>query len=178
VRLCGAYLGDNDGTCPQLTCIRDAGHAPPHDNVEGDRPAGPVLLVGESNPYGSDPEFALYPTPRNCAGDRLRRLVLGVSVDEYMGAGFARANLCAGSWSARRAAESAAVLADRHDRFVLLGARVSAAFGVPFRPFSVVRRGGAVLAVLPHPSGRCRLWNAPGAFELARALLRSEGLLA
>lgn len=34
--LCGAYLGDNDGTCPQLTCIRAKGHDGPHDNVQGD----------------------------------------------------------------------------------------------------------------------------------------------
>ncbi len=39
VKVCGAYLGDNDGTCPQLTCIRPSGHEGLHDNVsaaEGD----------------------------------------------------------------------------------------------------------------------------------------------
>lgn len=36
VALCGEYLGDNDGTCPQLTCIRKKGHAGLHDNVRGD----------------------------------------------------------------------------------------------------------------------------------------------
>jgi len=35
-RLCGKYLGDNDGTCPQLTCIRDHGHPDDCDNVRGD----------------------------------------------------------------------------------------------------------------------------------------------
>lgn len=30
---CGKYLGDNDGTCPQLTCIRERGHAGLCDNV-------------------------------------------------------------------------------------------------------------------------------------------------
>lgn len=34
--LCGVYLGDNDGTCPQLTCIRTKGHEGLHDNVRGD----------------------------------------------------------------------------------------------------------------------------------------------
>lgn len=34
--LCGIYLGDNDATCPQLTCVRDKGHPPPCDNVRGD----------------------------------------------------------------------------------------------------------------------------------------------
>jgi len=33
---CGAYLGDNDATTPQLTCIRRAGHEGLHDNVVGD----------------------------------------------------------------------------------------------------------------------------------------------
>lgn len=34
--VCGAYVGDNDATCPQLTCIRDRGHAGDHDNVNDD----------------------------------------------------------------------------------------------------------------------------------------------
>jgi hypothetical protein len=33
---CGKYLGDNDGTYLQLTCIRDFGHDGPCDNVQGD----------------------------------------------------------------------------------------------------------------------------------------------
>lgn len=31
--VCGRYLGDNDGTCPQLTCTRDWGHGGLCDNV-------------------------------------------------------------------------------------------------------------------------------------------------
>lgn len=27
-----------------------------------------IVLVGELNPYGADPQFALYPTPRHAAG--------------------------------------------------------------------------------------------------------------
>jgi hypothetical protein len=34
---CGKYLGDNDATCPQLTCIRDHGHEGLCDNVRSDR---------------------------------------------------------------------------------------------------------------------------------------------
>lgn len=34
--LCGKYLGDNDATCPQLTCIRDRHHDGLCDNVRGD----------------------------------------------------------------------------------------------------------------------------------------------
>lgn len=34
--VCRKYLGDNDGTCPQLTCIRRHGHDGDCDNVRGD----------------------------------------------------------------------------------------------------------------------------------------------
>lgn len=37
---CGKYLGDNDGTCPQLTCIRERGHEGLCDNVS-DAEEGP-----------------------------------------------------------------------------------------------------------------------------------------
>lgn len=33
---CGKYIGDNDATCPQLTCIRGEGHPDACDNVSGD----------------------------------------------------------------------------------------------------------------------------------------------
>lgn len=33
---CGKYLGDNDATCPQLTCIRRKNHEGLCDNVRGD----------------------------------------------------------------------------------------------------------------------------------------------
>lgn len=33
---CGRYVGDNDATCPQITCVRFAGHPGPCDNVRGD----------------------------------------------------------------------------------------------------------------------------------------------
>ena len=36
IPLCGKYLGDNDGTCPQLTCVRPKGHYGDCDNVRGD----------------------------------------------------------------------------------------------------------------------------------------------
>lgn len=39
-RLCGQYVGDNDGTCPQLTCVRRKGHDGLCDNVRGDDEAG------------------------------------------------------------------------------------------------------------------------------------------
>ena len=41
-QLCGEYVGDNDGTCPQIKCIRTKGHEPPCDNVRGDEEAPPL----------------------------------------------------------------------------------------------------------------------------------------
>lgn len=44
MKRCGKYLGDNDATCPQLTCIREHGHPGLCDNVS-DRPDLPSALV-------------------------------------------------------------------------------------------------------------------------------------
>jgi len=163
------------------------------------------LLVGEANPYGGSPEFALYPHPRGCAGDRLCRIVLGMEPDRYLDA-FDRVNLCPERWSIRQARERAAkIVQARVDPVpvVLLGARVCAAFGLKFQPFSVWERvdhrsalddrvvisarapselrappraGGVPYVLLPHPSGRSRLWDAPGSVDRARCLLRQSGI--
>lgn len=37
-RECGKYLGDNDATCPQLTCLRLRGHQGQCDNTYGEPP--------------------------------------------------------------------------------------------------------------------------------------------
>jgi hypothetical protein len=155
-----------------------------------DRPPRRLWLVGERNPYGADPFFALYPLPRNAAGGRLCR-VLGMTADRYLEA-FERRNLMphdAGRWSAPAARAAADALLEAHPTghaLVLLGARVSAAFGVDYASNTFaprfmqvgdrVLRGRRVL-VLPHPSGRSRAWNHPDAAALARGaleMLRSE----
>lgn len=116
------------------------------------------LLVGESNPYGANPRFALYPMPERSAGGRLCRLVLGMRMAEYLRS-YDRANLCAGKWAAAASrAEAARLATSRTAPIVLLGANPS-----------------ANAAVLPHPSGLCRLWSEQGAFERARAALRAAG---
>ena len=128
-----------------------------------------VILVGESNPYGADPYYALYPCPDGCAGHRLCRLVLNMTRCTYLAA-FERVNLCAGKWSIKEARARAEEIGYLNDRVVLLGSKVSAAFGVAFEPFTIKRQSdtGQALAILPHPSGLCRLWNEPQAFERAR----------
>lgn len=122
------------------------------------------VLVGESNPYGRDPYYALYPAPDGCSGHRLCVRILGMRRAEYLAA-FDRVNLCDGPWSIADAAGKADAL--RGGRLILLGAKVCRAFRVPFRPFEESEAG----LVLPHPSGLCRLWNVPGNIEAARRVM-------
>ena len=65
-----------------------------------------ILLVGESNPYGADPEFALFPLPERASGARLQE-ILRLSTGEYLRR-HDRVNLCAeGKWSGPLARQSA-----------------------------------------------------------------------
>lgn len=128
-----------------------------------------VLVVGEVNPYGVDPKFALYPRPRHASGNRLRA-IMGLTDTAYMKF-LDRANLCAGKWSApaaRRAAEDLVLLP--YDVLILLGAKVRGAFDGP-APFKQFVSMEYRLVGLPHPSGRCRTWSDPGAAERAREVL-------
>lgn len=138
---------------------------------------GRVLLVGESNPYGDDSRFALHPSPPGCAGHRLAHHILGMEDREYL-AVFDRINLLSSRapWSTRRARRAALILLCAPQRIVALGARVTRAFlGQPAETFQAYwvegPNGRSRVVSLPHPSGRCRLWNAPGAVPAARALV-------
>jgi len=155
----------------------------------GNRGAPPrPLLVGEANPYGGDPEFALYPSPPGCSGDRLCRLVMGLDPDDYLER-FDWVNLCPSRWSTRAARGRAdEIAAERAGGVVvLLGAKVAGAFGhaPPHKPFAVLdgayrdQEGAPRLrfVVLPHPSGLSRAWGVPGAYERARSVLRGAGVL-
>jgi hypothetical protein len=137
------------------------------------------LLVGELNPYGVDPRFALYPGPAGSAGHRLCEKVLDLTPKQYIGL-FDRVNLCSSKWSvaeARREAEH--ILSEnRWPVIVLLGRKVSTAFGLGDSvPFTVRTLGDRKVAILPHPSGRCREWNDPSSFVNARTVLRTAGAL-
>lgn len=129
------------------------------------RPSDPrrPLLVGEDNPRSADPTHALLPYPDNCAGHRLSK-ILGLSRVEYMMI-FDRVNLCLENWVAAEARERAAELDDGARPLVLLGVKVTRAFGLPTAPF--VQHANKL--VFPHPSGRCRVWNDEGTRERARA---------
>jgi hypothetical protein len=151
----------------------------------------PVVLVGEDNPHDKEPFFDLYDVPVNSAGARLRTKILGCSRAVYFGPDVHRANLCRGKWSAPKAREEAARLARLHPTatFVLLGKKVRDAFGIyqldGDETIRVIRGKNWVselvsqprtVVLLPHPSGRCRAWNEPGAIERARWALRDAGL--
>jgi hypothetical protein len=144
------------------------------------------LIVGEMNPYGVDPAYALYHLPRGAAGNRLHT-ILQLSDVEYLRT-FDRVNLCTGKWSAPVARAEARRLVETVDRrpgIVLLGKKVAEAFGLyDVEPFTVFARGkgrGAPartnVVVLPHPSGRNRIWNDPRVAGQARAAMTRAGLL-
>lgn len=140
---------------------------------------GRVLLLGEQNPYGSDPEFALYCYPPNCAGYRLLR-ILGLPQHQYLS--LHRKNLCDGDWSKEQAKARAFELLSPESPWkvmVLLGRKVTEVFekvaleDVPLVAFSTRPCcPGMTLVSLPHPSGRnAALWN-PKARDRARQILR------
>jgi hypothetical protein len=143
------------------------------------------LLVGEANPYQSDPRlaqrYALYPDPPGCAGWNLCHRIMQLDEAEYL-ARFDRVNLCAGKWSMREARAKADEIKIQDRTLVLFGAKASSAFGwvkfneAVFRWFQA-NRGAPDFVILPHPSGLSRAWNEPGAHERARAVLREAGVL-
>jgi hypothetical protein len=140
-----------------------------------------AILVGEQNPYRGHPQYALYPSPPGCAGARLQEKILDVTLSAYL-TDYVRANLCSGPWRFDEARAEARSLSVRYPYppIVLLGVKVAIAFGFPSAPpFSVL--SSAILrrpvVVLPHPSGRCRTWHEPDAYERARAALRGAGVI-
>ena len=140
-------------------------------------PANGPLLVGEANPYGSLPEYTLWPSPERSAGYRLCHNILGMTQHQYLTT-FRRTNLCPTAWSMKAARERAAQLKSTERSLILLGAKVCEAFGFAYEPLANHERGyveawDTRILILPHPSGLCRYWNAPGAMDNARAAVES-----
>lgn len=143
-------------------------------------------IVGEDNPHGSDPRQALFPSPERSAGYRLCVEILGLVRAEYLQY-YDRVNLCTGRWSAPEARKKAAELVLTKQPLILLGRKVCNSFAISYTPFEVVRVNvicditneilPLVSVVLPHPSGRCRLWQESYAIKRARAAVASAGLL-
>lgn len=131
------------------------------------------LFVGEMNPYGSDPYYALYCQPEFSSGGRLRK-ILGLTRHKYVS--LYRTNLCNGRWSLRSARSRAnRILASEDPRFdviATLGRKVQKAFGLGLADFfTTVEHTGRTFVVLPHPSGLSRAWNDPSATTRTRQLL-------
>lgn len=154
-----------------------------------DRSAASALIVGER--YNTDPSMHAAGWPP--LFERRPYLGLTRSGAFLWGSGRRRllqlgvrwlrsANLLwpapAGDWDAAAASAWARrLLADpatsTHRLLWLCGVRVAAAFGLGgAAPMSLHRRDGLVLAVLPHPSGRSRIWNDPASPELCRRFVR------
>lgn len=130
-----------------------------------------MILVGEQ-PSGSENGDG------PIAGRAGRRLagLLSVSWDSYLS--LDRRNLLrnAGRWDPAAARETAAEIdaLPADVVLVLLGRKVQGAFGLAgFPQFTVARTpAGKRAYLLPHPSGRCRVWNDPRAAQTARRFLR------
>lgn len=125
------------------------------------------ILVGEANPYGGDPYFALYPSPPGCAGHRLCKLILGMDEDVYLDT-FERVNLCPHKWSVKIARVKARDLMEGGQKLILLGTKVRDAFGLSWlTPFTSTW----TILSLPHPSGLNRIWGQAGMIDKARTAI-------
>lgn len=124
------------------------------------------VIVGEHNPYGINPEFALYHLPREASGNRLREH-LGLKDATYEA--IDKVNLCSRRWNMKEARAAVWDLMVEYDALLLLGSKVRDAFNGPAA--WCVLPGDPILLSLPHPSGLCREWNRKMAREDARALL-------
>lgn len=138
--------------------------------------ASKPLIIGEANPYGGDTYYALYPQPSGCAGWRLCHKILQMTEDQYLET-FDRRNLCPRDWDTADARAEALVLLrstyTAHYKLILFGSKVSRAFGLSFMPLTRHEVNSKTLLVLPHPSGRCPLWNQiPDAMKIAREMIQ------
>jgi hypothetical protein len=149
-----------------------------------------VVFVGEASSNGHPVAFA-GDNPGG-AGRRLASL-LGVTVDEmHARENWTFVNLFRGplkAWDAKLARDASNLLCtDLCARFrgyhvilVYLGRRVAEAMNYR-RPFFEVSRysdpvGGSTHVVVPHPSGRCRLWNDVRNVTKFRKVMRETGVL-
>ncbi len=130
-----------------------------------------VLLVGEDNPLSDDPEYALFPYPKNSAGHRLQQ-ILGLRKVTYLK--LSRVNLCSGGWDAidARIKANELRLAPDYSTIATLGRKVATAFSLYGTFFNVIPEEGTTFVMLPHPSGLSRVWNDPTAPLRVRVIMR------
>lgn len=151
------------------------------------------IIIGLFNPYSSNPEHALAPSPERSAGHRLwkmlnqlvvplssapRALQAATEKHFYMEV-FDRRNLCLTLNDTRhtRCKELARQMEiTQGSTVILLGRDVLAAFTCPERPLKPILihpqvHGGITWRWLPHPSGRTTKYNDPAMRMLAGMLL-------
>lgn len=130
-------------------------------------------LVGESPNRATvgQPDLWLVPDDSGLMHSANRLLALtGWTLDQYLGVFEHRTNLW--HWpmrlwanDGRKHARQIAMQSTHDDGVVILGSKAAEMFDLDDElPFTWVGR----YAVIPHPSGRCRYWNEPGARETAR----------
>lgn len=140
----------------------------------GHRNTRSILLLGEDNPQSSDPDCALWPEPSGCAGERLKNRIMGLDRASYLS--LWRTNLCNPTWDSREARTRAWSLIGRDvpwTNIICLGAKVAKIMGwaSPLILWETSRielnERVFTLLYLPHPSGRCFVWNDPESYSLA-----------
>lgn len=137
------------------------------------------LLLGMNNPLSPHPRHALYPSPVNCTGWRLWKMLharTGASPEEYLETFERRNLLSARVWSRTQAREAAArfrlLEAELEGRVVVvLGEEPRQLLGLPKQLVHPVVRYGVTYRQLPHPSGRCHWYNHPTQRAVAELLL-------
>lgn len=141
---------------------------------------GPAIgaIIGEAPGPNTSPKLPIFPFPASSAGGRLMSYSR-MRPAEYLGKLY-RKNLFTTflpGWCAPAARELASYierdLADmKIRRVLLLGTRVGAAFEVGGLWSSLTTTSGITFLVIPHPSGRCRVYNDEAARKRAGAAIR------
>jgi hypothetical protein len=160
-----------------------------HFDYTGDPPRPRGMLIGEAPGPNTNVKLPLFPEPNSSAAGRLLRYA-SIEPSEWMGK-LMRMNLCYEQWSDRRAlggvVQALTYLLDEANwtenaplRVLLLGRRVADAWNCGVAQFGFERRqhGDVVLqlAWIPHPSGRCILYNSRvNQLRARRAVLWATG---
>jgi hypothetical protein len=131
------------------------------------------------NPIRPEPKYALWPSPPGCTGHRilqfLRRQLPDVTEEQYLETFDRRNLLYETTWDRERARPGAAALQRELEgtrRSVLvLGEEARRLLGLPKRDVEI-RAHGCRWWLLPHPSGRCRWYNADFCKDVASLILQ------
>lgn len=133
-----------------------------------------LLLVGELNPYGAEPAYALFPNPPSSAGGRLSGALAIVPSRAEQVATW-RANLCDDRWRNVKAVERAQLLLEGPWRgYVCLGAKVQSAFrqAILRNRAQADKRASARDAAHAYSFANQRVWDSHGAHPADRGEAR------